>query len=301
MAKSPTSVRARQIGAMLKQSRRVAGMTGEFVAGKLDVSISKISRLESGQRNPKVEDVIGLLTLYGITGRTREEIVQLCHEAATGETGWWQRREMSQKQRTLIELESTATRIINYEPLLVPGLLHTGEYAHAVFRDIHSVPKAEIEDRMVTRLARQSVLMRKHPPRLLAIVDERALRIPVGDTEVLQRQLHQLFRAVQQEHISLRIVPECTCVHPGLGGPFAKLEFADAPPVVFLESRMSSLFLEDKEEISGHDAVLEQLLTVALSAGESAQLLANLANDHRQGAQEETADGSTDGESPLMA
>lgn len=301
MPKSPTSVRAGQIGVILKKSRRVAGMTGEFVAGKLDVSVSKLSRLESGQRNPKVEDVIGLLTLYGITGSTREEIGELCHEAATGEIGWWQRREMSQKQRTLIELESTATQIINYDPLLVPGLLQTGEYAHAVFRDVRRMPENEIEDRMVTRLARQSVLMRHHPPHVLTIVDERVLRIPVGGTEVHQRQIQHLLRSVQQQHITIRVMPESACVHSGLDGPFAKLEFDDAPPVVFLENRVSSLFLEDKEEISDHDAALDGLLTVALSAGESAQLLANLANELCQDVQEETADGSIDGEPPLMA
>lgn len=58
-----TPIRARQVGLALRQSRRVAGMAGEFVAGKLGVSVSKISRMESGQRPPKLEDVAGLLTL----------------------------------------------------------------------------------------------------------------------------------------------------------------------------------------------------------------------------------------------
>lgn len=279
MTKSPMSLRARQIGATLKQSRRVTGLAGDVVARKLGVSISKISRLESGQRPPKVADVAGMLALYGITGEARAEILKLCEEVATGETGWWQRREMSKKQRTLIDLESTATRIINYEPLLIPGLLHTGEYAHAVFRDIRAAPPNEIEDRMVTRLARHSVLMRNHPPRLLTIVDERALRIPVGGTEVLQRQLQQLLRVVQQAHITICVIPESAGVHSGLDGPFAKLEFDEAPPVVFLEERTSSLFLEDKDDIDCHDTALDKLLQVALSPGESAQLLATLAND----------------------
>ena len=115
----------------------------------------------------------------------------------------------------------------------------------------------EIEKLIPMRLARHSVLMRNHPPSLLAIINEQALRVPLGG--------------------------------------------ADAPPVVFLENRSSSLFLEDKEDIRDHDAALEKLLTLALSTGESAQLLAELAYEACRDPREDTTDGSIDAGRPLMA
>lgn len=104
---------------------------------------------------------------------------------------------MCLKMRTLLEFESVASQIVNYEPQVIPGLLQTGEYAHAVFRQLLLVAEDEIENLMSMRLARQSFLTRNHPPRLLAIVNERALRAPVGGADVHGRQLQRLVNLAQ--------------------------------------------------------------------------------------------------------
>jgi transcriptional regulator with XRE-family HTH domain len=298
-----TTVRVRQLGAELRRSRKLAGMVSAHVARKIGFSPSKMSRLESGDRNAIPEDVAGLLALYGVTGPARKELLALARDIKAGKLGWWQDREMSKKQRTLIELESTATRIINYESLLIPGLLQTGEYSRAMFRDVTLVPEDEIEDRMVTRLARHSVLMRRNPPQLLAIIYEPALRMSVGSADVMRRQLDHLVHAADRPHITIRVVPESAGVHPGLFGQFAKIELDEAPPVVFLENRTSSLFLEDQADLRPYDSTLNKLLTVALDAGESAELIADLATKLRQAPSphEETVDARTEPGVSLMA
>lgn len=276
MPRPEPTVRARQLGAELRRSRDEAGMGAEQVAGRLGISPSKLSRVETGVSGPKLEDVAGMLALYGVTGKARAELLELCGEAGAGKRGWWQRRDMSAKQRTLIELESNATRIINYESLLIPGLLQTGEYTRAVLRDVRCLPESEIEDSMVTRLARHSVLRQRNPPRLLAIIYEAALRQRIGGQDVMRRQLDYLLHTAGNRDVAIRVVPLSAGTHPGLDGPFLKLE--SPTPVIYLESRSSSLFLEDKEDVTTYDRVLQEVLKVTLDAGQSAQLIADLTN-----------------------
>ncbi|QUH04377.1 helix-turn-helix domain-containing protein [Saccharopolyspora erythraea] len=277
MLKSDATLRARQLGAELRRSRREAGLGAEHVADKLGVSMSKISRLETGSCGPKLEDVAGMLALYGVTGHARAQLLELCREIAAGERGWWQRREMSHKQRTLIELESEATRIINYESLLIPGLLQTGEYTRALLQGMGVVPENEIEDRMVTRLLRQSVLRKERAPQLVAIIYEAALRQHVGGPDVMRRQFEYLVHAAAWPHVTIRVVPFSNGVHSGLDGPFAKLEFASAPSVLYIANLTSSLFLEEREDIDVHNRAIKGLSKAALDAGESAKLIAGLA------------------------
>jgi transcriptional regulator with XRE-family HTH domain len=295
---SANTVRARQLGATLKESRQVAGMPGDYVARKLGVSVSKISRLESGHRSPKLEDVAGMLALYGVTGKAREDLLKLCIEAQSGETGWWQHREMSKNQRTLIQLESAATQIVNYTPLLLPGLLQTGEYTRAVFRDVMLYPDDESEERMVTRLARHSVLMRDRPPHLLAVIYEPALRLPIGGPGVHERQLNHLVQSAQRPHITLHVVPESAGGHPGLLAGFTLLESADAKPVIFLDDRTYSLFLEEKSDLDAYNAALERLLTITLSPRESVDFIADLAR--APGRCVSASDECSDGHSPSL-
>lgn len=277
MLKSDATLRARQLGAELRRSRQEAGLGSQQVAEKLGISMSKISRLETGACGPKLEDVAGMLALYGVTGRARAQLLELCREIAAGERGWWQRRGMSHKQRTLIELESEATRITNYESLLIPGLLQTGEYTRALLQGMGVVPENEIEDRMVTRLLRQSVLRKERAPQLVAIIYEAALRQQVGGPDVMRRQLDYLLEAASWPRVQIRVVPFSAPVHPGLDGPFLKLETADAPSVVHIAVQASSLFLEEREDIDVYNNAIKGLSKVALDARESAELIAGLA------------------------
>ena len=277
MLKSDATLRARQLGSELRRSRQEAGLGSQQVAARLGISPSKISRLETGCCGPKLEDVAGMLALYGVTGRTRAELLALCREIGAGERGWWQRREMSQKQRTLIELESEASRIVNYESLLVPGLLQTGEYTRALLHGVAALTDAEVEDRMVTRLLRQSVLRKERAPELVAIIHEAALHQRVGGPDVMRRQLEYLVHVACWPRVTIRVVPMSAPVHPGLDGPFLKVETPVAPAVVFVAVQTSCLFLEERQDIDEYNYAIKRLLKAALDPGESAELIAGLA------------------------
>jgi hypothetical protein len=125
--------------------------------------------------------------------------------------------------------------------------------------------------------------------------------LAVGGYDVLGRQLRHLLLAAQQPYLRLRVIPESVRVHPGLLGSIEKIDFADAPSVMFLENRVSSLFLEDEDELSTHDVALNELLTLALSPGESRQLLAKVASEPYLDVPEETVGVPTSRGSTAMA
>jgi hypothetical protein len=65
--------------------------------------------------------------------------------------------------------------------------------------------------------------------------------------------------------------------HPGLEGPFLRMQFSDRPGIIVLPNRTSTLYLEKDEDLLTFDTVLVELLTVALDDEESVALVARLA------------------------
>ena len=277
MTQYDPTVRSQQLGDELRALRERAALSLAEAARRIDASASKLSRIETGVNSPTCEDVAGLLVVYDVTGRRRGELLALAREAER--RGWWQRHHpaYAERHRTLATLEANADSIVNVESLIVPGLLQTGEYTRALMRDSGILPESEIEDRMVSRLHRHSVLRRQNPPRLLAMLDELVLHRPIGGRDVLRRQLEHLVEACALPHISVRIVPSDSRAHAGLDGAFAILRRSGRAPVIFADTLTSCLFQEDRIEIDTYESVLRILSERAPCERESIQLMSRLA------------------------
>ncbi|MBV9162655.1 MAG: helix-turn-helix domain-containing protein, partial [Pseudonocardiales bacterium] len=114
-----TSIRSRQVAAELRILREQAGLSGAEVAKRLGMSPSKISRIETGNSGLQIEDVAALLGLYQVPAATRDELLDLVRRSE--ERGWWTRQPgLPQLWRSLIDFEAKATRVQNYEALVVP-------------------------------------------------------------------------------------------------------------------------------------------------------------------------------------
>jgi transcriptional regulator with XRE-family HTH domain len=161
-----TSIRSRQVAAELRALRERAGLSGAEVAKLLGMSPSKVSRLETGITGRQIEDVAALLGLYKVPAATREELLDQVRRAE--ERGWWTRQPgLPKLWRTLIDFEAKATRVHNYEALVVPGLLQTAEYARAVILGIvPAITPAELKNLVAARMARQTVLTGTDAPQL---------------------------------------------------------------------------------------------------------------------------------------
>ncbi len=274
-AGGPTAKRL-VLGAQLHRLRDSRGISAEQAAGAIRGSHSKISRMEHGRVGFKLRDVSDLLTLYGVTdAEERAALLNLTREANT--PGWW--HAYADVLPTWVEpyvgLEAAASVIRTYEVQFVPGLLQTEEYARALIRLGSAVSEDEVDRRAELRVSRQEVLRSANPPQLWAVVDEGALRRPVGSPDVTRRQLEHLITMAEHPAVTVQILPFTAGPHAAMGGPFTILRFAepDLHDVVYIEQLTSALYLDKPSEVDSYLEVMEQLCLQAEPAGHTRQLL----------------------------
>jgi transcriptional regulator with XRE-family HTH domain len=279
MREQEPTVRSRELGDGLREVMREAGLNGQQTAHLLDLSPSWVSRLLSGKRGCTELDVAAFLGVCRVTGAERDRLMALCQEQHT--PGWFQQHgsRLPKQLRTLIDHENKATAISDFEATFVPGLLQTGEYAHAVISRNVNVPPDEVQDRVAARLARQSLFSRDRPARFTFYLHESALRTPVGGPTVMADQLSHLLRMSERRYLTLRVVPTSLGAHAAMTGAFRLMEFAEFKPVAYLESETVSVFLERPEEIAAYRRILGALADTALSEEQSRELIATLATE----------------------
>lgn len=276
MQLSEPTVRLKLVGEELRRYREMAGFSQLQAADRIGFEKSKVSRMESGQRGQKCEDVAGLLAVYGVTGAERQQVLDLVR--AADRPGLWQRNSsLTHRIAVLKVLESRAIRLINFECSVIPGLLQTVPYIEALMRNVGLVNEDLIGERVAARVHRQSVLRKFNAPDFLAIISENVLHNIIGDQKTMREQLIYLTEAVQHRNISLRIIPASVGNHPGFDGPFMRLQFHDRPGVVVVANRTSNLFLEEDEDLVTYNNVVVELLSVALDEAASVALVRDLA------------------------
>jgi transcriptional regulator with XRE-family HTH domain len=264
------------LGGHLRRLREERKITLEQAADAIRGSHSKISRMEHGRVGFKERDVADLLTLYGVTGgEEREALLNLAREANT--PGWWQAYSdiLPHWVEPYFGLEAAASFIRSYQVQFVPGLLQTEGYARAVIRLGTAVREEEIARRGEVRASRQEILSRPNPPRLWAVIDEGALRRPIGGKEVVREQIRHLIEMADHPAVTLQILPFQVGAHPAMGGPFTILRFAepDLRDVVYIEQLTSALYLDKPAEVDSYLEVMEQLCLQAEPASNTPKLL----------------------------
>ena len=271
------------VGARLRRLRTDMELSREEAAEAIRASEWKIHRLENGQVGFKERDLVDLLDRYGVTDPDEiEELLAMAREANT--PGWWQHYGdvLPQWFRTYVDLESAASLIRTYEGQYVPGLLQTDDYMRAVVQGALLDETAEDMGRRVRlRMARQTVLTREHPPRLWAVVDEAALRRPVGGPGVMKGQVQRLLDAAELPNVTLQILPLDTGAHPAMVGSFSVLRFPDQelPDVVYLEHLTGATYLSKPEDVGQYLHVMETICVRAAAPDRSRELLGRLLDE----------------------
>ena len=268
---------ARTLAASLREEREARKVGLRVLADMLGILPQLLSAWEKGHRLPSVEDVSSILALLGITGEQRDRIRTLARHAR--EPNWLasSNADISHALTALLTFEGTATKIASWSPLLIPGLLQTPDYIRSIM-DASKVKIEEADERLRIRLKRQSVLTRRDPVVFRALIGEWALRETVGNPDIMSDQIDHLLGMSQRTNISVRIVPAGTGYHSGLLGPFEIYEFADTPPITFVEHVRSSAFLHEGEQTRVHQRVAKMLGERALSEAASRELLEEAAH-----------------------
>jgi DNA-binding XRE family transcriptional regulator len=277
------TVRRMLIGSQLRRLRTEAGISRDQAGEAIRASEWKIHRLENGQVGFKDRDIVDLLRLYGTTDPEAVVAFLLLAREANA-PGWWQPYTdlLPQWFRAYVDLESATTLIRTYEGQLIPGLLQTEDYMRAVIGGAHlDESPQEAERRVALRVARQGLLTRQGPPRLWAVVDEAALRRPVGGPQVMRAQLEALIEATKLANVVLQILPFAAGAHPAMVGAFSILRFPDQelPDVVYVEHLTNALYLDRRDEVEKYLDVMESICIGSEPPAKTTELLDKILND----------------------
>jgi transcriptional regulator with XRE-family HTH domain len=291
------STQRRKLKAGLQKARAAAEMTQREAAERLAWSESKLIRIENGEVGLSVTDLRAMLQLYGVTD---ERAVASLSEAARGSRGssWWSRYRdvVSPKFALYLGQEASASSIRVFHPFLIPGLLHTEEYAFELLR-VHS--SAEKARRIVQmRSERQDKLFsRPDSPETIFVVGEEALHRWMGGPAVMRRQLQYLLDISERQSVSVEVIPFWAGSHPGLLGGFILLGFRDsADSLLFVEGLSGELVSrDDQEKVSQFTGYLDDILGQATPAGQARALIGRLIENFRQ------ADGGSSGGAARLA
>jgi transcriptional regulator with XRE-family HTH domain len=268
------------LGAHLRRLREASGITREEAGYQIRASRSKISRLEHGRVGFKERDVADLLTLYSVTDEQERAAVESLAGRAN-EQGWWAKygEILPEWFETYVGLEQATSLIRTYELQFVPGLFQTPDYARAVTVLGHrSSSAAENDMRVRLRLERQVLLTAPDPPTLWAVVDEAALRRPIGGPDVMRAQLEHLIEVSALPNVVLQVIPFRHGGHAAAGGAFSILRFAepDLPDVVFLEQLTTAVYLDRREDLDHYMEVMDHLSAEAEPPKETASFLGKI-------------------------
>lgn len=275
----PTVLRI-ALGGQLRRLRESRGISREEAGDAIRASHAKISRLELGRVRFKERDLSDLLTLYQVVDEDeRESFLDLARQA--NNPGWWHRYGdlLPPWFETYLGLEHAAKVLRSYEVQFVPGLLQTQEYARAVITLGHAGgPADDIDRRVDLRMRRQDILTRADPPKLWAVIDEAALRRPIGGVEVLRGQLEHLIEACEMPNVTVQLLPYTVGGHAAAGGPFTVLRFdePDLPDIVYLEQLTSALYLDKRADLDQYLAVMDLLSVQSERPADTPQLLTDL-------------------------
>jgi transcriptional regulator with XRE-family HTH domain len=280
-------VRRRQLGAALRQHRIDAGLSLSDAARQLLCSPSKISRIESAQRNISARDVRDLIGIYRLTDpAVRKNLMRLVEESR--EAAWWGAFDLfpsSPAYERLIGLEAAATTIHNYEIGAIPGILQTPEYSAAVV-GAWTDDRAVIQNAVEVRAARQRFM--SADTQLNFVVDESAFRRPVGGAETMRAQILKLIGLGTGTRISFQVIPFSAGAHQGMVTGFIVLQFSNSisdesaagmSDVVYLEGVVEPAFLDQPDEVDGYLKAFRTLQSKALSPQETLSFLQGVLRD----------------------
>jgi transcriptional regulator with XRE-family HTH domain len=274
------SVGGRRLAAELRRLRERTGLTGEEVSHRLGWSGSKLSRIERHHIGVKQADLRELLALYEVDESHRDELLALARESSR--KGRLERAAVGfPPVAKYVHAEAEAESVWNWEPLVVPGLLQTPEYARAVIElwlSMFPGPPSEINRRLEVRLVRQQVLSRDPPLKLSVVMEESVLRRRFGDNAVMRRQMEHLAEASELPNVEVRIYP-LEGDHPPLPTvAFSYMQFPqvhDVPldDIVSVELLEGSHEIEEEEETYQYRVAFEYLMNRAKDPAQSRSLI----------------------------
>jgi hypothetical protein len=250
----------RALGRRLMRLRMGSGKTRkDVVDARLGISEATLSRIETGKGPVTGANVRALCWLYGADQSMTDALAELA--VGTNQEEWWDSSQVIPEWFKLyLGLEVSATRVRSYEGEIIPGELQTEEYAQAVFAAAQPGDDEGADRHVTLRMQRQrNIFGRKTPPELIYVLGEGALTRVVGGAGVMQAQIAHIRKTAKLSHVEVRVLPWSAGAHAAMAGAFRILEFEDEddPDVVYIESHMGAVYLEEPRELDEYRRIFD--------------------------------------------
>ncbi len=199
----------RLFGGQLKHWRGLLGWTQEEFGRRVGYSADTVASIEQGRRVPR--------------GRffARADEVLNAHGAVLAAEAYLSvvaKRPVLTTELTEVEREAVCLDF--FDAMALPAVLHTEAYARAVL-GAFSPPD---DERLAAHLERAGVLDRTPPARIGFVIDESALRRPLGGRTVLAEQLTRIAHLARRGSVTVQVLPLDCEDHAGLSGSLALVE-----------------------------------------------------------------------------
>lgn len=253
-----------QFGAELRRLRNLADMSQLALGLATGTSKQQVGAVERGIRRPSKK----FAHLADEALKCNGQLLNLWPGAKRAHP-WWLEK--------FVELERKAQVIHEFQPQTVPGLLQTKDYARAVVgAAFPPLGQAEREELLQTRLERQSILGRDHPPLALFVIDEGALRRSVGGDDVMRAQYEALVHKAQEPHVQIQVLPFGRGAHGALDGAFMVLRMTPVESLVYAEIPGTGQVITDVSVVADCQQRFGALRSLALSPDESIEVITSL-------------------------
>jgi transcriptional regulator with XRE-family HTH domain len=275
---SPMLLR-RRVRTELRNARLKTGLTQEQVAKAMVWSLSKMIRIETAQTGISVNDLKALLSLYGITDKDQvAELVDLAQAAKRAP--WWRPYQEFAPPALLqlIDFESAASAVSQFETMFIPGILQVEEYASAILEVFYDEKSSDerVAALVDLRTKRRDLLTSENAPRFSFVLDESVIhRLAGSPSAAMNRQLRHLVDVAELPNVTLQLVPFKAGLHPGMKGPFEVVQFEDSPDesVVFVEEPRGDFISDNPREAQGYLDNFERIAEKALGLSDSVEFL----------------------------
>jgi transcriptional regulator with XRE-family HTH domain len=265
------------IGVELARYRNLAKLSLTEASARTGMSKAKLGHLETGRQQQAPDDIAELLAAYGARQRDIDRLTSLTGRA--NEATWWApwAQVVPDWLKTFVGLEGLAESEFVFEPIIIPGLLQTQEYAAAVTANTPRV-RADHSERFVGfRMARTRRLSDpERPLRLHAVLTEGALRLAVGDLELRRAQLRHLVAMAELPTVTIQVVRPEDGPHTALTGQFVVLGFENVRSIGYVELHDGAVYLQDPDQIRTYTMVAENLQRVALGPEQSVAFIQSM-------------------------
>ncbi len=234
----------RRLRTELTRARQRAGFTQHQVAEALGVSLSTVVRAETGVTGISVRDVAAYVGLYGSADRL-DELTQLARDSRS--LPWRNYKDVVSKESLeFFGYEAAADVRRQFQNAIVPGLLQTPDYTHALLTGAFDMEVSEAERSADLRRERQMLAFADASTSHF-VLDEAVLRRVVGDESVMRRQLDHILGIADSERVAVQILPLTAGTNFSMRGPFILLEFEndEDQDILYLENPAGDTILKD--------------------------------------------------------